>query len=57
VARALDLDEAARTRLAAAAKARARLFSRERMCADTLAVYREVLGLSAPAESVDAAAS
>jgi glycosyltransferase involved in cell wall biosynthesis len=51
VARALDLDADGRAALSAAARARARQFSRERMCADTLAVYEELLGWRAAPEA------
>jgi glycosyltransferase involved in cell wall biosynthesis len=44
IARALDLDADGRAAMAAAARAQARQFSKERMCADTLAVYEELLG-------------
>ncbi len=44
VARALDLDADGRAAMAKAARAQARQFSKERMCADTLAVYEELLG-------------
>ena len=44
VGAALDLDAEARVRLAAIARARVvEHFSRARMCAATLAVYRELL--------------
>ncbi len=47
VAAALDLDEEARVRLAAAARARTvELFSRTRMCSQTLDVYRELIAWS-----------
>jgi glycosyltransferase involved in cell wall biosynthesis len=55
IARALDLDAAARARMAEAARARADRFSKQRMCADTLAVYRELLGLAPPAPAPSAA--
>ena len=44
VARALDLGADGRAALATAARAQARQFSKERMCAETLAVYEELLG-------------
>ncbi|MBK1667948.1 glycosyl transferase [Rhodovibrio sodomensis] len=43
VARALDLDAGGRAALARAARTQAQRFSKERMCADTLAVYEELL--------------
>jgi glycosyltransferase involved in cell wall biosynthesis len=44
IARALDLGADARASMATAARAQARQFSKQRMCADTLAVYEELLG-------------
>ena len=44
VARALDLDADDRAAMSAAARRQAGHFSRERMCAYTLAVYEELLG-------------
>jgi hypothetical protein len=37
--------------MAAAARAQARQFSKERMCADTLAVYAELLGRDTHADT------
>lgn len=56
IARALDLDTHGRAAMAAAARAQARQFSKERMCADTLAVYAELLGRDAIAETSEHAA-
>ncbi|MBK1698820.1 glycosyl transferase [Rhodovibrio salinarum] len=44
VARALALDAEQRAAMAAAAREQAQQFSKTRMCADTLAVYEELLG-------------
>jgi glycosyltransferase involved in cell wall biosynthesis len=44
IARALDLDADGRAAMSAAARRQARQFAKQRMCAETLAVYGELLG-------------
>jgi glycosyltransferase involved in cell wall biosynthesis len=49
IARALDLDSAARQRMSEAGQARAQHFAKAEMCRRTLDVYAELLGRAAPA--------